>query len=163
MLTQSELKCLLHYDPKTGMFTRIFKSSNNVKIGDIAGGIHNKGYISISVLGKVYLAHRLAWLYIYGEFPKEQIDHVNGVRVDNRIINLRECNQYQNNQNLICRKNVTSKYIGVSWDEKRNKWRATIYVNGRQKYLGRFATELEAFNAYLNAKLKFHSFNPTPR
>lgn len=163
MLTQARLKELLHYNPETGEFTRLVSTSNRIKVGDIAGGAHNSGYILISVDSKLYLAHRLAWLYINGNFPLKQIDHVNGVRNDNRLINIRECSQYENNQNMVSRKNATSKHIGVSWNKERNKWRAAIYVNGKQTHLGRFETEQEAINAYIKAKAQNHTFNPIQR
>lgn len=163
MLTQARLKELLHYNPDTGVFTRLVATSNFIKVGDIAGASHNRGYICISVHSKPYLAHRLAWLYMTGQFPSKQIDHVNGVRNDNRFINLRQCTQYENDQNRVSRKNTTSKYIGVSWNNERRKWRATININGKQKHLGRFETEEEALSAYIEAKAKIHTFNPVAR
>lgn len=163
MLTQEYLKSILYYNPETGKFVRLVSTSNKVKIGDIAGSIQNTGYVAISVKNKRYLAHRLAWLYVHGSFPSKQIDHINGNRSDNRLINIRECSQCENNQNMVSNKNSTSKYIGVSWNKERLKWRATIYINGKQKHLGRFNTEKEAFDAYVKAKAKLHIFNPVPR
>ena len=89
MITQSKLKELVNYDQDTGIFTWKKRTSNRIKIGDIIGNLHNCGYIEMGVNGKRYLAHRLAWLYVYGYMPK-LIDHINTNKQDNRICNLYE-------------------------------------------------------------------------
>ncbi|MCK9994454.1 MAG: hypothetical protein Dbin4_02974, partial [Alphaproteobacteria bacterium] len=98
-LTQSRLKELLHYDPDTGVFTRRVQTSSNARVGDVAGCLHPEGYRHIQIDGKRYAAHRLAWLYMTGEWPTNQLDHLNGVRDDNRWGNLREATHGQNQQN----------------------------------------------------------------
>jgi hypothetical protein len=163
MITQSKLKELLHYDPVTGDFTRLVANSNRIKVGDIAGFVNSEGYKQLMINNKTYYAHRLAWLYIYGEFPKNHIDHINGNKKDNRIANLRECTNRENHQNITSQKNSTSKYLGVSWSNKHNKWFAQISFNYQKKYLGLFDNEEEAFAAYLKAKKQLHTFNPTVR
>ena len=95
MLTQKKLKQILYYNKDTGFFVYIKDIFNLdtkfvVRAGDIAGSIDNQGYVSITIKGKRYSLHRLAWLYTYGHFPKQQIDHINRIRNDNRIINLRD-------------------------------------------------------------------------
>ena len=90
MLTQSELKSLLHYDPETGLFTWIAPLSNRVQVGDVCSTVAPIGYILIGVRGQKLYAHRLAWLYMTGEWPENQIDHINCVKTDNRWANLRE-------------------------------------------------------------------------
>ena len=87
MITQEELKELLDYNPETGLFT--WNVYNNIK-NKTTAGTFNDGYIQIKIKQKIYQAHRLAWLYVYGEWPKGQIDHINGIRDDNRIENLRD-------------------------------------------------------------------------
>lgn len=98
MLTQAKLKELLEYDPISGVFRRKI-NIGGAKIGDIAGTDNGDGYMKIRVAGKSYKAHRLAWLYVMGRWPKNDIDHINGVRCDNRIINLREATRAENKQN----------------------------------------------------------------
>ena len=158
MLTQDRLKELLHYNPETGLFIR-----KSLKIGNISGYINRDGYRRIRVDYKAYSAHRLVWLYVYGLFPKDQIDHINGIKDDNRLINLRECNRSENNQNVVSSRSSTSKYLGVSWSKQNNKWRADIKINNKNKYLGYFDIEEDAFAAYCKAKAELHKFNPQVR
>jgi hypothetical protein len=163
MITQSKLKELLHYNQDTGDFTWKVTLSKKIKTSDIAGWTASNGYRYVCIDYKAYLTHRLAWLYIKGEFPKNDIDHINGDKRDNRIINLRECTRRQNCQNKISKENSTSKYLGVCWNKQRNKWIAQIMFNYKCKYLGLFETEEEAYAAYCEAKKQLHTFNPTVR
>lgn len=162
MLTQSRLKELLHYCPDTGVFTWQ-RARQGVRVGCVAGGIGGEGYRSIRVDGRNYLAHRLAWLYVYGEWPKDQIDHINGVKDDNRIANLREATNAENNQNLAMRSSNKSGFVGVHWHSRDRKWHANIRINMKRKFLGRFNTPESAHAAYLAAKAELHTFNPTVR
>jgi hypothetical protein len=98
MLTQEELKKFLHYDPDTGIFTNIIRRQK-LKVWDIVGSIRSDGYLEITVDYSRFLAHRLVWLYVYSSFPIEQIDHINWIKNDNRISNLREVTQKENLQN----------------------------------------------------------------
>ncbi len=147
MITQSELKSLFLYNPKTGIFTRIVVKTA-VSIGSIAGTKTHKRYIVISISYKKYQAHRLAWLYVYGIFPKYAIDHINGIRSDNRIDNLREATTAQNNMNSVTRCDNTSGIKGVSFFKSRNKWRADASFKGKQIYLGSFDSKADAASAY---------------
>lgn len=88
MLTQARLKELFHYDKETGAFTHI-KARRGVRVGKILGCLANNGYLVIRADGKLYLAHRLAWMYVHGAFPPDQLDHINRMRTDNRLCNLR--------------------------------------------------------------------------
>lgn len=160
-LSQSRLKELLHYNPKTGVFTRRIATSRRVKSGDIAGSKNGDGYILIMVDSKRHLAHRLAWLYMHGVWPTDQIDHINGDRADNRRCNLREATRAENAQNTIARPNNKVGYLGVTKD--RSKYKAQIGVDGAIINLGLFATPEQAHQAYLSAKAKFHNFQPIPR
>jgi len=99
MITQQELKELLHYNPETGIFTRKTKVNRNKVIGSIAGTTDFHGYVAIAIDGKKYKAHRLAWLYMYGKFPDNCIDHINNITTDNRIVNLRDATLSQNQCN----------------------------------------------------------------
>lgn len=161
MLTQSRLKELLHYEPDTGEFTWLVRTSRRVKIGDIAGSQNGQGYQCIRIDWKPYRAHRLACLYIDGEWPEYEIDHINGVRSDNRWINLRYATRSENSQNKRASTSNNCGFIGVS--RFRNKWRARIMLAGREKHLGCFPTPEDAHTAYLAAKANLHPFQPIPR
>lgn len=163
MLTQSRLKELLNYDPDTGVFAWLVKPSKRVNVGAIAGCLSIYGYRQIQIGGEQYFAHRLAWLYMTGDWPKHQLDHRNGLRDDNRWDNLREATNAENGQNLAIFSNNTSGFMGVSWDHKRQKWQASLMTNGHHKHLGRFDTPEAASAAYLAAKAEHHTFQPIPR
>lgn len=158
MLTQERLKELLHYEPGTGIFINITQRGP-VKKGVVAIGKNSDGYTTIMLNKKGYLAHRLAWLYTYGEFPKTFLDHINETRDDNRIINLRLATRQENAQN-ISKPNINnnSGFLGVSWHKQRKKWIACIHLNGRKKHLGCFNTAEQASEAYLVAKRILHPF-----
>lgn len=158
MITQEELKSQLHYCPDTGIFTRLVANSRRVKVGDIAGCLNDRGYIAIKVDSKLYKAHRLAWLYITGNWPENYIDHINGVKNDNRIGNLRDVTSSENNQNQrkSCANNK-SGLLGVSWYKAMNKWNAQIELDGKRTHLGYFTDKHEAHNAYLTKKREIHS------
>jgi hypothetical protein len=162
MLTQAVLKEYLIYDSNTGVFTRRISSSNRVKAGDIAGSLTDTGYLRIRVQNVTYKAHRLAWLYVYGEFPAENIDHVNTIRTDNRICNLRAASFSDNNHNQSLRSNNTSGYKGVSWNSQFSKWVAKIGIEGKRKFIGFFETPEEAYKAYCLAAISNYGefFNP---
>ena len=146
-LTQEELKELLHYNPKTGKFTRI-KAGKGVKVGGVGAvaGYVDKvgGYAHISVKGKEYLAHRLAFLYVEGFFPEHDVDHKNGVTGDNRWKNLRNASRMCNLQNRKIYSNNTSGFIGVGWNKQTKKWQADITINKKTIYLGQYTSKLEA-------------------
>jgi len=137
MITQEELKELLNYDQDTGIFTWKVSPARQVSSGDIAGTKRKDGYIQIKVDNELILSHRLAWIYMYGYLPK-YIDHINGQRDDNRIINIREVSNQQNSLNSKISKNNTSGIKGVYWDKSRNKWVAKLFVNGKCKFCKRF-------------------------
>ena len=156
MITQDELKRLLHYNPETGVFTWLITRNNNVKAGAPAGGINTDGYLKIKLHGKTYSAHRLCWLYMTGVWPPEQVDHINNFRSDNRWVNLRLATDEQNRFNRKNMPNSISKYKGVCWDKDLNKWRSRIFYKGKSINLGRFSCEIEAARAYNEASKKYH-------
>jgi hypothetical protein len=136
-LTQDIIKTWLNYDPDTGIFTRKINSVNNkMKAGDIAGCLFKNGYVNIVVAGERIGAHRLAWLYVCGEFPSTNIDHINRNRSDNRIVNLRLANQHQNMQNAGMFKHNTSGTKGVAWRKDKQKWNAQIMHNKKHLHIG---------------------------
>lgn len=160
VLSQTALRQLLRYAPETGSLIWCV-SRGKAAAGSIAGVHDAHGYIVIRLFGILYKAHRLVWLYVNGEFPSGDIDHVNGVRDDNRIDNLRDASRAQNQQNMKLYANNTSGYPGVVWDKSRGKWAARINVGGVMKNLGRFSEPGDAFLAYQDAKRKHHAFNPS--
>lgn len=151
-----ELKKFLTYDPETGFFTWIKISSNNTSVGHRAGSKETSGYWIITFKAEIYKAHRIAWLFVHGAQPFGQIDHINGKRDDNRISNLREVTNRENQQNNW--RHRAGKNVGVSFKKDKNKWKAYTHVLGKQKHLGYFETESEAFMA----RKKFLSENPQP-
>jgi len=155
-LTAEYLRSILDYNPQTGVFTRKV-GRRRAKKGDIAGTITSSGYRNIKVDGRCYRAHRLAWLYYYGEWPKGPLDHKDRDRANNAISNLREYVPGEIQQNST-RSLGSSKYRGVYWNKRANKWQAQISVNKKIIYLGLFDDELTAANAYREAKAKYHTF-----
>ena len=163
-LTAARLREILHYDPETGVFTWRVNRGGSALAGSKAGHPSKRdGYVRINVYCCLSLAHRLAWMYVHGVFPKNHLDHINGHRDDNRICNLREATCAQNNQNQAIRSDNKSGLIGVSWHQPRGKWKAQIQFCNANKHLGLFCTKEEAHAAYLEAKLNLHLFNPVPR
>lgn len=160
MFGQEYLQSILEYNPDTGVFkwkALVSQTQNKRTIGSVAGCINKLGYCTIGIKGKLYKGQRLAWLYMTGEWPIHDIDHINGVRSDNRFSNLRDITRTHNAQN---RRSVgsrtTSGYLGVSWCWTRLLWLAHISVYGKQKHLGYFGTPEDAYHAYLQAKRQFH-------
>lgn len=149
-LSADKLRSLLAYDPETGVF-RWRKPRPNCTPGTVAGGKTSYGYWKISIEGRPYLAHRLVWLLSYGTWPEQEIDHANGVRDDNRLRNLRVATASQNQANKGMRADNASGVKGVCWDKSRKMWLAGISINGRQKFLGRFAILEQAAAAYEKA------------
>lgn len=136
-LTQKRLKEILHYDPETGVFTWLVDRGNNAVKGLTAGYLDQRGYIYIGISGKLYRAHRLAWLYMEGFFPRNiGIDHEDQIKHHNWWSNLRLASQQCNMRNCGNPKNNTSCVKGVCWDKWSQKWRARVRVLGKQIYLG---------------------------
>jgi hypothetical protein len=147
MLNQEKLKQQLSYNPETGEFTYI-KSRFKNNIGKVAGHPHSEGYVQISLMGKPYFAHRLAFLYMTGKWPVNQVDHKHGDKSDNRWSELREASVEQNNQNIGVRTTNASGYTGVSFNKAKGLWQANGYVQGGCKHLGLFSDPKDAAKAY---------------
>lgn len=151
--TQEYLKSIFCYDPETGLLTFI-RQRGGYPAGSVAGTKKQNGYIVVSVNRKLYRAHRLAWLYVHGVMPTGDIDHINGVRDDNRIANLRLATRTQNNANAKVASHNTSGYKGVSYDKERNRYQAAIKHNGVRIALGRYLTAEDAHEAYCAAAIE---------
>lgn len=132
-LTADRVRELLNYDAETGQFTWRVDRTGKARVGARAGTLQNNGAASIGIDGKVYLAHRLAWLWTHGEWPASGIDHINGDRSDNRLDNLRSATPMQNGANRCLDRRNKSGYRGVSWHKDKQMWLAQITVAGRVK------------------------------
>lgn len=156
-LDAKRLREVLHYNPDTGAFTWLLSTSNRVKIGDIAGRIAN-GYRGIRIDGVLHYAHRLAVLYVTGEWPESVVDHRDGRRANNVWTNLRSCTQTVNTQNIrTAHRGSATGLLGVS--RHRKKFDASIHVNGKRVRLGRYATAQMAGDVYIKAKQQLHPGN----
>lgn len=142
------IRTIFKYDSKTGFLIWKIRPSQMVKIGAIAGTVTHNGYRKLGFRNRRFLEHRIVWLYHYNECPK-YLDHINGNRADNRIKNLRLTTQRHNLQNMKCHRN--GHLVGTTFHKKEKRWRAQIHINGRKIVLGRFNTQLEAHNKYLDA------------
>lgn len=146
-ITQAYLKQVYSYNPETGLF--IWKKARrSCDVGKIAGTKTGNGYIYLSIDSVRYLAHRMAWLYMTGSLPEDQIDHRNRDRSDNMFNNLRSCSKSQNLGNSPKPKNNTSGYKGVSWDRAVEKWRVSVCFQKKHHYIGRYTDKKIAAKAY---------------
>jgi hypothetical protein len=161
-LSFEKLHDILSYDPSTGIFLWRRNMARSVRVGARAGCDKGDGYRRICINRKYYREHRLAWFYVQCEWPKDEIDHIDGDRSNNRIDNLRTATHAQNHQNKGLQRDNNSGKHGVSWNKRQAKWEAYIKVNGKQIHLGTFDDLEAAGDAYLAAKVKLHEFNPVP-
>ena len=158
-ITQARLKSLYDYDPSTGVFTS--------KLYNKPVGFAHRGYLVVELWHKgkqrKFRLHQLAWLYVYGRWPEPMTDHINGIKTDNRIDNLREVTMAQNAQNRQPYKTNSglprSGFKGVHWIKASSKWRAAIGHNKKTISLGMFDDPEKAFLAYKEAAEKLHSHN----
>lgn len=160
-LTSARLRELLHYDPATGVFSRLVRTAPNAAVGSIAGGYDAHGYLNVSVDRVRYKAHRLAWLYSFGHWPTGEIDHINGIKDDNRISNLRDVDRTANGRNFVrvTARNKHSGVLGVTFVRSggRNPWKAAITVSKKRIHIGVYPTIEAAHEAYVEAKRRLHS------
>lgn len=153
MITQELLK--EHFEYRDGHLYWIKPTARHVKVGQQFGSYCDKGYKAGKLKSKWHREHRLIWLYHYGEWPKEHIDHINGIKDDNRIENLRECTVQQNQFN---KKSwgKTSSHKGVSWGKQNKKWKAQYTHKSKLYHVGYYTTEEEAAEAYRKATEHLH-------
>lgn len=171
-LTQELLKELLHYDPETGVFTwkerdiKYFRSLASCKTWNsrfankVAGsrricGSSGKEYIDIHIIYRLYASHRLAYLYMTGNFPEDQIDHDDGNGTNNVFSNLSPITGPENQKNMRLKENNTSGFNGVTWCKRTGKWQAYVTVNREYKFLGRFLNINDAIGARNSANIKY--------
>lgn len=168
-LTQARLKEVLEYDPETGVFRwlprpvrtehlRTDRVFNSNFAGKIAGADNGRGYLAIEVDAVGHKAHRLAWFYVHGVWPLDQIDHINRDRKDNRIANLREADNAKNQANAMRTDRKIAPYKGLAFHKRAGNrpWQAKITTGGKRLSLGYFATAEAAYSAYCDAARKYH-------
>lgn len=151
MITSETLKYLFTYDPETGQFVR--KVRRKLRAGTVAGCMTNNGYLVIHIDGKLYLTHRLAFLYMTGEWPTKNVDHIDMDKTNNRWSNLRLADKSENGCNRSKQINNTSGMKGVSWARRSEKWQVFITSRGKQKSCGLF----DSFEAACTARIKIAS------
>lgn len=154
-MSPDRLRYLLHYDAETGIFRHII-ARGPCSAGAVAGCINAIGYVRICVDYVDYAAHRLAWIYVHGVMPPDQIDHINGRRDDNRLCNLRLADNSQNNQNRPLQSNSTSGFKGVSLHKKSGLWFAYAQAKGIRKSAGYHRTAEEASIAAIAMRSRLH-------
>jgi len=161
LISLHEINERLSYDPDTGVFLYIKSGIGYSKfpIGTKAGCTDARGYMLIRMKNRMYYMHRLAWFIVTGDWPKNEIDHINGVRSDNRFENLREATRYGQSQNQGLGRRNKSGYMGVSWS-KFGKWVAQISIDGKRYNLGYYDDPEVASEAYKKAKRMGHLFHP---
>ena len=155
---QETLHELMRLDSSTGHLYWRERPSRNVDISKPAGCANPRGYRRIVIKGRMHYAHRLVWLYVHGCWPKSQIDHINGVKLDNRLENLRDVTNHENQKNQTMYKTNTSGHVGVCWDKGRGNWNAQIQIDGKRKNLGRYVDLQDAIDVRKAAE-KQHGFH----
>ena len=157
-LTPDLLRRYFSYDPNTGEFLWKEMSAKRIRVGSIAGRTDEYGHRNLTLRNRHYQAHRVAWLFAFGSWPKGVIDHINGIRDDNRIANLRDVSIATNSQNQKrpTSKNKYSDLIGCGYNPRMKKWYSRIWIAGKQVHLGLFDDKLVAHQAYLAAKRIHH-------
>lgn len=156
MITKEQIKEYLHYDPGTGEFTWVNLPARSRKaVGEVAG-CDMRGYVGIWLYGKLWKAHRLAWVYMTGEYPQGYIDHINGIPNDNRFENLREATNLENQRNSKMNASNTSGTRGLVWHKRDKNWQVSLRVDGRQKFIGTFKDKELAELVAEEAREKYH-------
>jgi hypothetical protein len=156
VLSQARLLQLIHYDPETGEFRWRTPTSACVTIGQLIIQNKKSRYLRIQIDGKRYYAHKLAWLYVYGELPRHKLDHRDCNSFNNRIKNLRRATQAQNCKNRSVSRNNKSGTSGVYWHNRSSRWRAILHCDNKRIWIGAFRSKEEAIEAIKEARLKYH-------
>jgi hypothetical protein len=156
-ITAHELRSILDYDPETGIFRWRCNRGPRARAGNVVGSDDLYGYKTIRINKKSYKAHRLAWLHIYGFWPAGDVDHINGSRSDNRIINLRDVPRKMNLENQrLATNNRSTGLLGVYFDKRKGVYYSRISMHNKSVHLGSFRTPEEAQAAYIEAKRRMH-------
>lgn len=158
-LTKEYVNSILLYEKDTGVLRWRNQQSNRVKPNSVAGSINSEGYVCLDIRARPYRAHRIIWLMEYGNFPNGQIDHIDGNRANNRLENLREVSNKQNQENKKTMAKSVSGHKGVTWHSRDKVWQARIGHNMKSKHLGSFRNVEDAISAYKEAALQIHTCN----
>ena len=156
-LTQEKLHELFSYDRETGDFSWRVRKSRNVKVGVPINSNNGKGYKAVKIDGKTYLVHRLVWMYVYGKFPENDIDHKNRIRSDNRLVNLREASRSDNCQNISIPSHNKSGHVGVTWIKSHKSWTVYIKVERKNKWLGYYKDLNDAIAARKRGEKEYYN------
>ena len=157
-INQKLVRHLFTYDAETGSFSRRITTGSTSRQGDVIRTTNASGYVVVGIKKQKYYVHRLIWLYVYGVMPVNQIDHINHKQSDNRLCNLRDVTQLENNRNQPKQSRNKSGATGVVWNGLINKWVASIGINGESLHLGVFKKKKKAKKARKKAE-KVHNFH----
>jgi len=155
---EKEIARCLKYNPKTGILTWKVNRRGGANSGDEAGSVNSMGYIQIKVWGRYFAAHRIAWFLHYGEWPRQSIDHIDRIKTDNRICNLRDVSHFENHLN---RSDNTSGVVGGVWHKGAKKWQAQIMANKKHIYLGIYENLESAIKIRKAPEIKYHGITGT--
>ena len=159
-LTAEQLRAILDYDPETGIFAwrhrGDYRKEWNIRYAGKPAGTIVGAYRIILIRKRKYVASRLVWLWVYSEWPRDFIDHINGNKQDDRISNLRAATKSQNTANIGAPSHNTSGLKGASWEKRAGKWKAQICYQGKRRWLGYFKTAKEAHQAYCNEAARLY-------
>ena len=158
MITYEEASEAFNYDSKTGIITNKVNRGTRAKVGEESGWKTERGYLRLHISGSTYMTHKIAWLLHHGEWPEQDIDHINGIRDDNRISNLRDVSRQENMRNTKKSVKNTSGVTGVKWHKGGGKWAAAIRILYKDIHLGLFDCFLDAVAARMRAE-KEHNFH----
>lgn len=158
-LTQEEVRGIFRYNRRDGLLIRKF-TVGAARAGTSSQCKDRDGYLVVGINGRLYRAHRVIWLYVYGDWPLNDCDHINRVKDDNRIKNLRDVTRSQNKQNMLACKSNKCGIKGVYWSERYERWMAEIGHQGKQIRIGQYKTIKEAADAYAATAANLHEFNP---
>lgn len=151
--SQTVLCDLFDYNSSTGKLFWKTEKAYKINVGDEAGWITDRGYRYVQIDGQTFPVHRIIWVIVHGVEPDE-IDHINGKKLDNRIVNLRSVSHTENTKNLTRPLRNTSGFIGVSWHKPLNKWRVQTSIDGKKKHLGYFDNIVDAVRCKKNSDIK---------
>ena len=157
ILTQELLRHLLDYSPDTGELTWRAKPSRGVKIGRQAGTPTSEGYLALQINKKKMYAHRAIWLHVHGVWPPEEIDHINHIRNDNRLCNLRLANRLENSHNTRKHAKSVSGHKGVAWHSRNKKWQVQMRFCNKTYYIGQFLDLQDASQARFQAETTLYA------
>ena len=149
--TSERVRELFIYNEHTGILTRRISAGSRSQVGEVVGWKNNKGYLNVGIDSRKYPLHQVIWAYVYGEWPRVDVDHINCNKSDNRLENLRLATRQENQWNTGVRSSNSSGFKGVSFHKHSGKWQAQICINWKNKHIGKFDSPQLAHEAYCKA------------